>query len=372
MDRAPIKPATLTWAREVSGLTVQELAAAAQVKQDQIFAFEDGTTAPTMRQLIKIANKLDRTPAFFFMPPPEAPDIPETIDFRQSAEHDGLDAPTTKALRRAERYRKIMLEYGDAAIEGIRLAEPFGRNHVQEAAAQMRQILGINPDFTPAGPAKEAGFRFWRQLVESHGVLVFQTSEVERGQFRGLSVYHEVLPVILLNGKDSYAGRSFTLFHEVAHLINRSSGLCLLEEQHSEEALANSFAAHFLMPEDAVREQLEKTSDDAIGDIATAFKVSRPAAAIRLKNLGFLEELNVRKELNASDAAWKAERKKLREKGTGPAYWKVRYRDLGPTYVGTVARALRDERISILDASYFLDERIPVVDKLILHHEQSE
>ena len=43
-------------------------------------------------------------------------------------------------------------------------------------------------------------------------------------------------------------GRTFTLFHEVAHLINRTSGLCALREFVDEEAIANNFAANFLMP----------------------------------------------------------------------------------------------------------------------------
>ena len=51
-------------------------------------------------------------------------------------------------------------------------------------------------------------------------------------------------------------GRTFTLFHEVAHLINRTSGLCALREFVDEEAIANNFAANFLMPESAVRAQL--------------------------------------------------------------------------------------------------------------------
>lgn len=372
MDRAPIEAATLTWAREVSGLSVEQLAAAIQVKPEQVIAFEEGSLAPTMKQLIKVAKKLDRTPAFFFMPPPEAPDIPETVDFRQSPEHDGLDAPMTKALRRAERYREIMLEYGDTEGSRLRLPEPFRHDNVAQAAEEMRQLLGLDPEFTPAGPAKDAGFRFWRQLIESNGVIVFQTSDVERGQFRGLSVYYDVLPIILLNGKDSSAGKSFTLFHEVAHLINRSSGLCLLEEQSIEEALANSFSAHFLMPEEAVRNHLFEPSNDVIGEIATKFKVSRVAAAIRLKNLGYLSEREVQKEKSASDAAWKADREKLRSQDSGPAYWRVRYRDLGATYVGTIARALEEERISVLDASYFLDARVPVVDQMIRHYEQSE
>lgn len=371
MQRAPINAATLAWARQVSGLGIDDLASATGVKPERVRQFEGGDASPTFKQLVKMAKKLDRTPAFFFMPPPDSADVPNTVDFRQSPDFDGLDASTTKALRRAERYRKIMVEYGDTAHTPIELAKPFRRGQEHRAADEMRHILGLDADFTPDGSA-EAGFRFWRQLLESHGVLVFQTSEVDRGTFRGLSVYHDILPIIVLNGKDSSPGKSFTLFHEVAHLINRSSGLCMLEEHDSEEALANSFAAHFLMPEETVLKQLAAESNDAVGETASTFKVSRVAAAIRLKNLGGVNEQEVAKEKVASDAAWKRSRDKLRDSNAGPPHWRIRYRDLGPTYIGTVARALQDERISELDAAYFLDARVPVVDQLILHYNQSE
>lgn len=120
-----------------------------------------------------------------------------------------------------------------------------------------------------------------------------------------------------------------------------------------------------------MRTQLS-AADDVIGHIATTFKVSRIAAAIRLKDLGITDEAAIQSEKARSDAAWKTERDKLRNRDSGPAHWRIRYRDLGPTYVGTVARALQEDRISVLDASYFLDARIPVVDQLVRHYEQSE
>ena len=92
MERAPIRGETLTWARQVSGLSAEELASAVNVKPERIEAFETGRDTPTLKQLANIARKLDRTPAFFFTSPPKAADLPATIDFRQSPELDGLDA----------------------------------------------------------------------------------------------------------------------------------------------------------------------------------------------------------------------------------------------------------------------------------------
>lgn len=374
MDRVPIQGETLAWARRVSGLSEADLARSVGVKPAHVHAFEDGSAKPTFKQLVKIGKKLDRTPAFFFTAPPSAPDIPETIDFRQSEDLNGLDPATAKALRRAERYREIMLRYSTPAPAAVRLPNPFGQGNEDEAAYAMRALLHLDVFFVSGGATKDAGFQFWREALENHGILIFQTSEVERGIFRGLSVHHETLPIILINGKDSTAGKTFTLLHEVGHLINRASGLCTLDENASEEALVNSFAAHFLMPDVATVELLGKLgdNDDPIGAVAHHFKVSRVAAAIRLKNLGIASEANVQAEKAKSDNAWKRERERLKQKEGGPPHWRTRYRDLGAAYVATIAEALDEERISILDASYYLDSRIPTVDKILDLHRRNE
>ena len=39
---------------------------------------------------------------------------------------------------------------------------------------------------------------FWRGLLERHGFLTFQATKIELTVFCGLSIYHDVLPIILL------------------------------------------------------------------------------------------------------------------------------------------------------------------------------
>ena len=56
MARAPINGDTLKWARLASRLERDALAKAAGTTSDRIAAFEEGTTAPTFRQLTLMAN----------------------------------------------------------------------------------------------------------------------------------------------------------------------------------------------------------------------------------------------------------------------------------------------------------------------------
>ena len=51
--------------------------------------------------------------------------------------------------------------------------------------------------------------------------------------------------VIVTNSNHPYTGRIFTLFHELAHIINKQSAICLVDgvkKEQKEEWLSNSFA----------------------------------------------------------------------------------------------------------------------------------
>ena len=185
-------------------------------------------------------------------------------------------------------------------------------------------------------------------------------------EFKGLSIDHERLPVILLNGADFAHSRVFTLFHEVSHLANRTSGVCLLSDNVWEEALANRFAAEALMPADQVVRALPADGDvDMRVDLtASKFRVSCLSAAIRLRTLDIITEDQLGDYQWRSETEWKKRRKKQKESSGFVPHWRLRYRDLGPNYVGRVAEAVENERITLLDASYLLHARIPAVEQM--------
>lgn len=365
MARAPINGATLTWARSVMHLDAQDVASAAGTSLERALAFESGDAMPTLKQLEKIAKKLDRTMAFFFAPPPASTDIPQTPDFRGRGA-EPLPPLLAREMRRAEQHRDTVLDLQGAPEQTARVGSITWSTH-RKRASELRAQLGLREAFVPPESGQNQVLNFWRGLLEHHGYLVFQTTRVPLSVFRGLSIQHESLPVILLNGSDSNNGKVFTLFHEVAHLTNRTSGLCSLDEDVNEEAIANAFAANFLMPSKQVT-ALVQTLDEAPADlaakVAARFKVSLLAAGIRLRTLDLINDDDLEAIWQESDAAWEKSRADQKAKSGGPAPWRVRYRDLGSTYIGTVARAVEDSRIDWMDASYLLNARIPMVRQL--------
>lgn len=365
MARAPINPETLAWARKVGQVTAEELATALNVKPGRVAEFEGGEALPTFRQLTLMASKLDRPLGFFFAPPPAAPDVPETADFRGRG-HDDLPADLAREMRRAEQHRDAMLELTGRPANRISDGAITWRTVATRAAA-LRKFFGLTDAFVPPESHNNQVFNFWRGLLEENGVLVFQATKISLDTFRGLSIHHDDLPLILVNGADSPMGRTFTLFHEVAHLINRTSGLCALRESVAEEAIANNFAANFLMPESAVRTRLSSPiePDVDVDRLARHFKVSPLAAAVRLRRLDIINDDDLEAIRSASDSNWQRAREAQKQKDSFVPPWRLRYRDLGPTYIGAVARALEDRRIDLVDATYLLNARLPMVEQLL-------
>ena len=373
MARAPINGSTLRWARETMFIERGELARAAGTSEGRIAEFEAGDTRPTLRQLEIIANKLDRTIAFFFTDPPDESDVPETADFR-AGNGEPIPSRLAREMRRAEQHRDTVLEL-EGRPEKPALVGAINRRNLVARANEMRDLLGLTEDFTPPGGRDSQVLNFWRGLLERHGFLTFQTTKVELAVFRGLSIHHDVLPIILLNGADSNNGKVFTLFHEVAHLANRTNGMCVLSDDVNEESIANAFAADFLMP----RSQVDRIASSASGTalerakvMADTLKVSVLAAGVRLRTLDLISNEDLESIRLESDRRWEDSRESRRKRGGGPAPWRIRYRDLGSGYVGVVARALEDERVDLLDASYLMNARIPMAKQMIDEYHRTE
>lgn len=362
--RAPIHGLTLRWAREALGMDVPSLAASLNVSPLQVEKWENEETFPTLVQLRNLGKRLDRTPAFFFVAPPEDTGIPATPDFR-GRQDEHLPAALLKEIKRAETYRKTYLELAGppAPIQH----RPFSWNEMTARAAEFKaSIMGSAEGANDlARLSANEVFAYWRAKLEDVGFQVFHTTGIDVSTFRGLSIHHDILPIILLNGADSAYGKVFTLFHEVGHLLNRSSGVCLVLDNSDTEALCNAFAAEVLMPAQRVALFLRSIPPaEAPEAIASRFKVSELAAAVRLKTLGMIDQAALDAARAASDERWAETRRQQTQREGFVPHWRLRYRDLGPRYVKTVIQALETDRIDALDACYMLQTRVPTLVKM--------
>jgi len=360
--RIPIKGDTLTAAREMLHMSREELGRAANLAANRIAELESGDAQPTYRQMQKLAKKLDRSLAYFLAPAPAASDVPETADFRGAG---GAEIPPALAreLKRAAAHRNTFLEFADD-VPLLKVPSGVTGQSVRERARDFRTMLGLTDDFRPTENQANAVFNFWRGQLEAAGYLVFQTTGISLQVFRGLSVHRERLPIIVLNGADAPNGKTFTLFHEVAHIANRTSGLCVLDDHVDEEAICNAFAAEFLMPTRTLRGLLNAATEVTPDSLAGYFRVSPLAAAVRLRTVNRMTQNQLDAFRRRADEEWE-EIRRIRANGDGfVPPWRLRYRDLGPRYLGAVLRAVEQDRLTALDASYLLDARIPMVQQM--------
>lgn len=122
--------------------------------------------------------------------------------------------------------------------------------------------------------------------MENLGVLVFQFA-MPVHDARGFSLVEDGISSIVLNSHDSINARIFTLFHEYAHLLLGTSGICNLEESSELHLDIERFCSHFagaiLVPKiDLLHHELissirayPEISDEYLGKIAASFKLAR-------------------------------------------------------------------------------------------------
>jgi len=171
-------------------------------------------------------------------------------------------------------------------------------------AVQTREQLGITIGRQREWRDPRVAFNSWRAAIERLGVLVFQAVGIALDEMRGYSIAQFPLPIVVVNRKDSPAGRIFSLLHEYAHLLLRSSGICDLEiaprptsAEQKTEVFCNFVAGATAVPRaellmhPVVRQHRGKSwADEDILEMARFFCVSREVVVRRLLILGLTTE----------------------------------------------------------------------------------
>lgn len=306
--KSTINPALLTWARETAGFTPTEAAKRLKIDEERFAAWEDpeNEDAPSIPQLRKIAALFKRPLAVFYLH--ETP--PRFEVMRDLRRLPGVGArsysPAVQLeIRAANERRELALELAADLEQEI---PTFTLNATMQErpeviGARIRTALEITTDLQLHWRDIDGrtGFNAWRSRIESLGVLVFQTTSFSSEEASGFAIAAEALPVIAVNRNDALTRRTFSLVHELAHLMIRISGVSELEtdvnrppEDQRVEIFCNSVAAAALIPRDALLTEPRVVAhgarsanwnDSEISDLARNFNVSREAILRRLLTL---------------------------------------------------------------------------------------
>lgn len=264
---------------------------------------KSGRCSAASIQLRNIADVYKRPPALFYLSSP--PSEPETIqDFRSYAaeSRSGMSSELVYAIRNARERRdaamELMGEAGSAPTSS--LLKVSSKDDPEHIGKQLRLFLGVSLE-DQLSWGIQRGLSGWKTAVENRDILVFETRKVLPTEARGFSISEDTFPVIVLNGKDTPTGRTFTLLHEMAHLSLRTGGICDTsgDDERSAtdnaEQFCNRIAAATLMPRAGVEQQAEVRSkaqrpstwaDLELKRLANRFGVSREAMLLRLVDIG--------------------------------------------------------------------------------------
>lgn len=388
--KATISPSVLVWARESASYELAEAAEKLKLSQETLVGWEEGTEQPSIAQLRKMADLYKRPLAVFYLPDPPR-DFQAMHDFRRLPEIGPRRFSPGLALeiRRAQQRRELAIElYSENKEEPGRFTLSTNERADPEAVGvQVRAALGITYAQQSRWGNQIAAFRQWRSRMEDLGVLVFQATRVESDEASGFAFWAETFPIVVVNRKDVYPRRTFSLLHELAHLMIRQSGVSEVnveaprpEADARVEIFCNQVAAAALMPRDAfaaeplVRQRpgVQEWPDDAIEVLANTFNASREAVVRRLLTIGRVTPAFYAQKRAQYAAEFRAQRQREREargdNGVPRNMPRETIADFGRPFVRAVIENYHQERITLSEVSGYLGVKvrhIPVIESQV-------
>ena len=305
---AIVKPEMLSWARRSSGYELEAVAKKVSVTPERLALWETGESRPTIKQLRKLADVYKRPMAVFYLPEPPR-GFQAMKDFRtpQGRWLGAMSPELTLSIRKAQERRQIAHELARLIdYESIALTMSASlSDDPEQLGEKIRNYVGISLENQYTWSYGRESFNNWRTVFENAGILVFQIYDVKASEVSGYSLNSGSMPVIAVNVKDSYNRRIFTMFHELAHILIHTTGICDLSEPQVPSAkvemvepFCNRVAGACLVPLQAIHgdqtvlnhAKHEMWSDREIDTLSRRFGVSREAFVRRLVFAGLADD----------------------------------------------------------------------------------
>ena len=411
-----VNPEILVWARETAGLTLQDAVAKVGIRDargvaaaDRLTALERGEEKPTRPVLVKMAHHYRRPLlAFYLNAPPRrderGPDF-RTLPGARSSETDALiDALVrnlhsrqnmVRAALQAEDEAEPLLFVGallrdgdaDTGIQSIRRVlrrKAEAARLSQRAVGLLGQVLGQELDAARyyAEPTADDAFRLLRSRTEAAGVFVLLQGDlgshhtaIDVEVFRGLAIADDVAPFVVINDNDSRAAWSFTLLHELTHLLLGQTGFSGVDSETEVEQFCNIVAAEWLLPARTLDEVEIGRGQDVveqgrcIGEFARECNLSRTMVAYRLLRANRIDREAFDRLRTQFREQWRdlraPHRTRARKSEGGPSYYVVRRHRVGPGLLRFTRRMVDSGALSTTKAAKVLGVKPAQVGKML-------
>lgn len=231
---------------------------------EYLLSWKEGKRKPTFNQ-VETVSKATRIPlGYFFLKSPPVEDIP-ILQFRTigSIDINELSRDVIDIYNHMDSVQNWMRDYMiDAGYDKLGLVGSLNTN--QDASVlvkQFREILNIPVNWHDKTTTKVDAFKFFRERLESVGILIMMSGIVGNNtrralsieEFRAFTLIDDYAPLIFINANDSDGAKLFSLLHETAHVLLGVSSFYndrygYTNEVSTIEILSNAIAAEVLVP----------------------------------------------------------------------------------------------------------------------------
>lgn len=220
--------------------------------------------------------------------------------------------------------RELLLESKKALRESIPIfsISAYGADDVSLWAREIRNVLGLTSVVQYKCPSARQLYLFVRNAAEKAGLFVHCFTGIDTEIVRGFAIYDDILPVIGLNNDDRYPAKTFSIIHELVHIIKRSSAVCneILSSfsAQKEEIFCNAVAGEVLAPKANLLTQIGSTTSDEIdidmiSSIAARFSISKEVICRRLLDAQKISQSQYSSLMETIRANFENEREQLKE-----------------------------------------------------------
>ncbi len=373
-----VQSTVLKWARERAGYSLDDIALAMGKDVAVIEAWEKGKDAPTYVQLEKLAYQFYKRPIalFFFPEPPSELDLKKSFRTLPDFEIDALATDTRYALRYAQAMQLSLRELNESVNPAqhkiffdIRLDR---RANINQIAVRVREYLGTSLDDQIRWKSAEDALKAWREKIEEVGVFVFKRA-FKQEDISGFCLLDVEFPVIYLNNSNAKTRQTFSLFHELAHILFQINGISKWDDRYVEylpeserriEEFCNRFAGEFLVPSKDFDMQIRglNADDASMEALASRYKVSREVILRKFLDRGLVD----RTYYESKAAQWTKEYLEAKEipELSGGDYFKTQATYLGNKYLGLVFGKYFQGRLSLEQVADYLGVKTKSVSGL--------
>lgn len=306
-----VEPMVLLDVIEKSNREIAEV----QNRFNQLDKWLEGEVKPTYNQLVNLSKFLRVPFGYLLLEEPVKEDIP-LLDFR-TVDTEAIYKPSRELIDTIQDmemkqawYREQMVEAENDPLRFVGIVKDINNISVIKMVNDIRHIFQLDDDWYTIATSTYPTFSVLRDQLSKFGIIVMQNGTalnnshrpLNLNEFRAFTLVDEYAPLIFINTLDSNSGKTFSLLHELVHLIIGRPSLYNddVSNRHKYsnkiEVFCNKVAAELIAPTNIFLEKWinqYKESQDIIHKIeliAGDFKVSKMIIARKALDKQFITQ----------------------------------------------------------------------------------